>query len=93
MFSGLGRITDINFLRYNFLVEGVIGLPKIEIVLVIFLILMMQTVYFIQGRGNGISRQFDKKPLWLRWSVYYAIILLIIFFGIFGERDFIYFQF
>lgn len=93
LFSGLDKIIDVNFLRYNLFVEGVIGLAKIEIVLVVFLILAMQAVYFIGGRENGLSKQFDKKPLWLRWSVYYVLILLIMFFGIFGERDFIYFQF
>ena len=34
-----------------------------------------------------------ERPLVVRWGLYYALVLGIIFFGAFGSRSFIYFQF
>jgi alginate O-acetyltransferase complex protein AlgI len=33
------------------------------------------------------------RPAWLRWSVYYGLIMLILLFGVFAQSQFIYFQF
>jgi hypothetical protein len=33
------------------------------------------------------------KPAWVRMGVYYAMVILILQFGVFGEKQFIYFQF
>lgn len=35
----------------------------------------------------------DGKPTWIRWCAYYAVIIIIILGGVFGENSFIYFQF
>ncbi len=34
-----------------------------------------------------------RAPVWARWAAYYACIVLILWFGAFGGRTFIYFQF
>jgi D-alanyl-lipoteichoic acid acyltransferase DltB (MBOAT superfamily) len=36
---------------------------------------------------------FMEKPHWFRWTVYYALMLMIIIFGTFEKSQFIYFQF
>jgi alginate O-acetyltransferase complex protein AlgI len=33
------------------------------------------------------------QPLWLRWSVYYSLVALVVFLGRFSSQAFIYFQF
>jgi D-alanyl-lipoteichoic acid acyltransferase DltB (MBOAT superfamily) len=33
------------------------------------------------------------RPMWLRWSVYYAMVIMILSVGVLGEQTFIYFQF
>jgi alginate O-acetyltransferase complex protein AlgI len=69
-----------------------IGLPPGEIVFSILLILFLEAVHYIQSRKNLLSA-FLAKPAFLRWSVYYALIFIIMVFGVFQNRDFIYFQF
>jgi len=36
---------------------------------------------------------FSEKPLVFRWSLYYGLLVLILFFGVFSRTQFIYFQF
>jgi alginate O-acetyltransferase complex protein AlgI len=35
----------------------------------------------------------SKQKAWLRWAVYYAVIIVIFLFGAFGVENFIYIQF
>jgi len=52
----------------------------------------MESVHLLQ-RHRRIRHMLAEKPLWLRWSVYYALIFGILFFGVFERQQFIYFQF
>jgi len=63
-----------------------------ELVLSFSLILFMEFIHFIQRHGS-IRYMLEDKPAFVRWSLYYSIILSIIFFGVFGKNQFIYFQF
>lgn len=40
-----------------------------------------------------LNRSFHKLPLIVRWSCYYAFVILILLFGMFETESFIYFQF
>ena len=40
-----------------------------------------------------IQSLIRKIPLPLRWPLYYALVLLIVFFGAFGQSSFIYQQY
>ncbi len=55
-------------------------------------IIFIEIVHITQ-RKHGLRRYIAQKPIWIRWAVYYALILAIIFFGEFSGRQFIYFQF
>jgi D-alanyl-lipoteichoic acid acyltransferase DltB (MBOAT superfamily) len=55
-------------------------------------ILFMEYIHLIQ-RHSRIRAMLSTKPKWLRWSLYYLIVLSIIFFGVFNKSQFIYFQF
>ena len=69
-----------------------LGLSRNDLVFSVFLILFLESVHFIQSKYN-ISEIFLKQPVYLRWTVYYVLILSIIFLGVFENRQFIYFQF
>ncbi|MFA5033434.1 MAG: MBOAT family O-acyltransferase [bacterium] len=59
----------------------------------ILAIVFMESVYFIQGRYGSIRHILSEKPLWIRWTIYYMLILSIIFLGVFNRSQFIYFKF
>lgn len=68
------------------------GFTRIDMINAIISIIVLQIVELLERR----EKKFDilkHKPLVLRWISYYIIILWIIFFGVFGAREFIYFQF
>jgi D-alanyl-lipoteichoic acid acyltransferase DltB (MBOAT superfamily) len=56
------------------------------------IIVFMEFVHVIQSHA-GIRQFLSDKSLLLRWSIYITIILLLVFFGVFTETAFIYFQF
>ena len=65
--------------RYDLVVEiGAVGL--------------MEFVHAIQ-RHRRIRHMLVDRPWWFRWSLYYAICFSIIYFGVFEQAQFIYFQF
>ena len=55
-------------------------------------ILFMFVVELWEGKST-ITARLNKTNVIIRWGFYYAIIALIIFFGWFGQSQFIYFQF
>ena len=63
-----------------------------EFVFVLLAIAFMEWVQFIQSKMS-IRATLATKPIWFRWSVYYAGVLSIFFLGKYGNRQFIYFQF
>jgi D-alanyl-lipoteichoic acid acyltransferase DltB (MBOAT superfamily) len=49
-------------------------------------------VHLVERRG-ALADVLDTQPTAVRWGVYYAMILSIFLFGVFGQQQFIYFQF
>lgn len=47
----------------------------------------------VWNERSPLVRIFTAKPVWVRWAVYYAEVLLIIFTGVFKSSQFIYFHF
>ena len=44
-------------------------------------------------RKNDVVALINSKPRVIRWAVYYTCILIIVFFGVYQKKQFIYFQF
>jgi hypothetical protein len=65
--------------------------PK-EIAIALSLIVFMEIIHQLQARKN-VTESFNRLPGFARWSFYYAAILVILFLGVFENREFIYFQF
>ena len=55
-------------------------------------ILIMELVH-LQLRGGNLNYVLNKQPVVVRWFSYVAALLLITFFGVFDNHQFIYFQF
>lgn len=82
MFTNLGPkipITDL-------------GLDSFQLKIAFASIGLMELVQLIQEK-RSIREIISTKPIWLRWSLYYILVLWIIIFGSFGSQEFIYFQF
>ncbi len=78
-----------NMLRLKLLYLGQDG---IQFYLAIFFILLMIIIHRLQGKVSFDEWVINKNKK-ARWSLYYGMLLLFIFFGVFNRSDFIYFQF
>jgi D-alanyl-lipoteichoic acid acyltransferase DltB (MBOAT superfamily) len=47
----------------------------------------------IMQRNNEIRRMLSHQPVYIRWSIYYAVVVFTILYGVFSKDQFIYFQF
>ena len=69
-----------------------LGLTKTDLFIVVAAVAILETVHVLQREGD-IREVVSRLPQWGRWSVYYGLTLMIIFFGVFSQSAFIYFQF
>jgi len=56
-------------------------------------ILMMEIVHWLQRRHASLRVVIRSQPAWLRWSVYYGLVVVIFIFGKFETAEFIYSRF
>lgn len=88
--SGLPEIAH-KLLSHQIVLDD-LGVSNKNILFCILLIFILQVIHYIQRKKN-VYELLTKLPVYLRWSFYYAIVLSILFLGIFENRQFIYFQF
>lgn len=69
-----------------------LGWNKVEFALALISILILEFIQVLQTRGS-VSQMVSSRSVWFRWTAYYVLILWIILFGVFSQRQFIYFQF
>jgi hypothetical protein len=60
--------------------------------LAIFGILVLETIHMMQRHGR-MRTMLAEKSAWVRWPVYYGLVLSILLLGVFNKTSFIYFQF
>jgi D-alanyl-lipoteichoic acid acyltransferase DltB (MBOAT superfamily) len=53
---------------------------------------VMEAVYALRRRGH-LPAWLEARPLWLRWTAYYAAILVVVLCGVYSTKTFIYVQF
>ena len=96
IFFRANSITDVYILLKNVAIIGSIKdifvIDKESFIISIVMILILELFHLIQRHGS-IRHMLSKKPLLLRWSIYYLLIMCIILFGQYGKNEFIYFQF
>jgi len=69
-----------------------VGLSGYEFALAVGAIACMEVVHLVERREDMRSL-LSRKPGWVRYPLYAALVLAIVLFGEFGAREFIYFQF
>ena len=72
--------------------KSLIATPNANEATILPLLLIMLLVEWLQRDKQHGLEDLKMHPI-LRWVIYYAIILGIIFYGAFGNRNYIYFQF
>jgi hypothetical protein len=58
----------------------------------LLLIIFVQFITSYQ-RKEKLLPSFTNKKVYIRWAVYYALVMCIIYTGVFEHKNFIYFQF
>jgi D-alanyl-lipoteichoic acid acyltransferase DltB (MBOAT superfamily) len=74
------------------IISASLGMGKYDIyisILAIFLLLLVE----IFQRTHSFRDWVNSKPIVLRWSFYYLVMFSILLFGVFQQKQFIYFQF
>jgi alginate O-acetyltransferase complex protein AlgI len=66
---------------------------KYQLLIAICAILLMELIQLMQRRHVNLRTAALRQPIWIRWAVYYALILVILMFGKFGLAEFFYVQF
>ena len=76
--------------------KSIIKLPEIEIsklgICLFFIAIMLVSEWNNRNEDFGFTLS-KTKNIYVRWSFYFGVFLSIMFFGIFTENNFIYFQF
>jgi alginate O-acetyltransferase complex protein AlgI len=69
-----------------------VGLARSDLVVAAVMIAITFVVdWLLMNESSTASRIWSIKPV--RWSLYYACLYSIVFFGVFGQLEFIYFRF
>lgn len=64
-----------------------------EWMIALLALLLMGAVEWMRERNGSLRTVLRRQPAWLRWSVYYGLVLVIFMFGEFGAHEFIYSRF
>lgn len=87
-----GVYKDITHLFQNMPVNLYIGESKFQFIIAIVAIIFMVLIHILQNRYN-IGVWISNKPTLFRWSIYLSVCLIMYYFAVFDNRQFIYFQF
>ncbi|MFN8205950.1 MAG: MBOAT family O-acyltransferase [Bacteroidales bacterium] len=90
--SFTGLFADVQAIRHAEHINLIPGLTKTQLLTVLAAILLMEAVHLFQYRVS-LNSWITRRPAYVRWSIYYAALFIIFFFGVFENRQFIYFQF
>jgi D-alanyl-lipoteichoic acid acyltransferase DltB (MBOAT superfamily) len=66
---------------------------RYEWMIALLALVLMEAVHWMQERKGSIRTVIRHQPAWLRWSVYYGLVIAISMFGIFEANEFIYSRF
>lgn len=69
------------------------GQPREDFIIIIGAVLLLLIVELFPKKPPLETWFLRGVSTWLRWSAYYALIFIILFFGVFHKTPFIYFQF
>jgi D-alanyl-lipoteichoic acid acyltransferase DltB (MBOAT superfamily) len=64
-----------------------------ESMIALLALLLMGSVDWMRYRNLSLRTLMQSQPVWVRWSVYYGLVMVIFMFGKFGANEFIYSRF
>lgn len=62
-------------------------------VIAILAIILMEAVHVLQIKRGSLRQVTRGQPIWLRWSIYFGLVMVIFMFGKFASTEFIYARF
>ena len=68
------------------------GLNRYELIIAFVSIGLMEFIQIMEKQSK-MRQMFSERPVLVRWTLYYALALFLIFFGEYNDHAFIYFQF
>lgn len=68
-------------------------MPVYDWLIALIALLVMELGQYGQQKYGSLRDIIRRQPLWLRWSAYYALVVVIFMFGKLGEGEFIYARF
>ena len=90
IFSDIGHYFDLRYVALKF--RGM-GLQSIDLIYS-FLFVTILLIFDLFERKETLWSQLQIKSPWIRWSLYYIILILILFYSPYNKaQNFIYFQF
>jgi alginate O-acetyltransferase complex protein AlgI len=93
LFSNLGNFfLHINGASIKSVASMGVDFDKKQVLIGAIMIVVLEIIQFFL-RGSDLNSFLVSKPTVFRWTFYYALIALILIFGVFGSAQFIYFQF
>jgi alginate O-acetyltransferase complex protein AlgI len=66
---------------------------NIQLALMVIVILVINTVHYIEETRGSIREMIRTRPAWVRWTLYFLLCSSIVFLGYRGAGQFIYFRF
>jgi D-alanyl-lipoteichoic acid acyltransferase DltB (MBOAT superfamily) len=93
-----GRAKDLNdaLMVYSKIFSGIIHIPYRDGYTMLYSFIGFTILILKEFRDEYYPAHFllfDNKNVIIRWLSYYAVILMILYFGVFGQEKFIYFQY
>lgn len=89
-FTGLNK--DIYNLLHNLPSNLNFGVTANQLYIGMGAIIFMEIIHIMQNKYK-LREWLRSQPFYLRWSIYYTALFLILFLGVYENRQFIYFQF
>jgi hypothetical protein len=56
-------------------------------------LVVVEAVHLHQERYGSVREHVRRLPAFARWSLYHALVAIVMLFGVFNDSQFIYFQF
>lgn len=82
MFKKIFTTFNLNDFSENILK---LGLDKFDFRIIIVTLLIVLIISILKEKGINIREAISKKPIYIRWTLYYALILFIVIFGAYGD--------
>ncbi|MHA4847749.1 MBOAT family O-acyltransferase [Flavitalea antarctica] len=90
--TALYELVMLPFTNNVIALVGKVPIYSIDLLLSFLVLVFLESVHFLQRKYNLLTL-VNSRPVYVRWGIYYCLLLAIVFLGVYENRQFIYFQF